>query len=170
MHDHAFLTAIPMSFQNTFNSKWKKLCLYFQRFHVCAVQVVRDTETYRENTNYDSWENHLSIRRHFLVSLERSKVSLHNFQEVRKEQKHNDVIASWEFHNLKQVNCAGEHKRNVSQHSSKKPLRNQKLTLKWLSWKMSFMWGCMVTLTCTYTYTHTYVHTHTQNICTNQMQ
>ena len=63
----------------------------------------------------------------FLVSLERSKVSLHIFQEVRKEQKHNDVISSWGFHYLKQVNCTGEHKGNVLRTPPRNPLETENL-------------------------------------------
>ena len=169
MHEHALLTAIQTDFQKTFNSKFYKLCSCFPYCHVCGVPVLRCRDIDRKYTLWVSEESPFHPHT-FLVSLERSKVSLHIFQKGRKEQKHNDVLASWEFHYLKQVNCAGKHKRKISQHSSKKSLRNQKLmwrlTLKWLAWKMSFMQGRMVTLTCT----HTHTHTHTQNIRTNRMQ
>lgn len=48
----------------------------------------------------------------FGVSGEIKRVTA-NIQKVRKEQKHIDVIASWGFHYLQQVNCAGECKKNV---------------------------------------------------------
>ena len=145
----------------------------FPYCHACGVPVLRRRDINRKYTLWLSEEPPFHPYA-FLVSLERSKVSLHIFQKGRREQKHNDVIASWEFHYLKQVNCAGKHKRKISQHSSKKSLRNQtlmwRLTPKWLAWKMSFMQGCVATLTCARTHTHTHTHTHTENICTNRRQ
>lgn len=95
---------------------------------MCAVHGVRDAYTVKYKLQFlEESPFHLQSFFFFLVSLERSKVSLHIFQEVRKEQKHNDVISSWGFHYLKQVNCTGEHKGNVLRTPPRNPLETENL-------------------------------------------